>query len=272
MYKSYVYPEINPRNVWVCGDSHGQWGLLEFKIKESGLKDAIIIIAGDCGIGFERPQFYQNVYNRMKKTLTKSNVTVLFVRGNHDNPSFYDGEKINFTYFKAIPDYSIITVGQSDLMKNILCIGGGITIDRMKRIELDRQRNLHTQTPRESYWSDEWPKYKPDIIDEINNDGFEINFVVTHTAPNFAPPVLKNNIEYWLANDINLASDIDKERLILTQIYNHLVKDKHPIEKWFYGHFHQHSIYVSEDSIEFRMLDLLWEKNNSWDICPIIFG
>lgn len=272
MYKIYKYSDIDPLNVWVSGDSHGEWRLLEYKIKESGLKDAIILIAGDCGFGFEKPQFYTNTYNKMKKTLTKSNVTLLFIRGNHDDPSYFNEEKIDFKYFKTIPDYSIITVGNDNSVKNILCVGGAISIDRLYRMSRDIERSFYSEIKKKSYWSDECVKYDPEIINKIKADGIDINFVVTHSSPNFVPPVHKYGIEYWIKSDPNLSSDIDKERLILKQIYDHLLIDGHPIKKWFYGHFHEHNIYMSEDSVQFCMLDMLSLKNNSWDILPIIFG
>ena len=37
------------------------------------MTDTAIIVAGDCGFGFERPGYYKNVYNRCKDRLSKAN-------------------------------------------------------------------------------------------------------------------------------------------------------------------------------------------------------
>ena len=86
----------NIEAVYVAGDLHGNFSLLKYKLRE--MKNSVIFIAGDCGIGFESKKHYENVYNSIKKILTENNVTILFVRGNHDDPAYFDGKAINFKY------------------------------------------------------------------------------------------------------------------------------------------------------------------------------
>lgn len=264
MYKKYLIDKsIN--NVCVVGDLHGKFNLLKFKIKESGITNTLIIIAGDCGFGFEKQEYYKQQYNRLKKILFEQNVFVVFVRGNHDDKTFFDGEKINFKNFIATPDYSVINVTTESGDKNILCVGGAISADRTDRINYQQIKG------NKSYWEDEFPIYEPTILNEIKSDGINIDVVVTHTSPNFAPLLNKNGTSSWLLVDSKLSKDLDNERQTITEIYNHIIQDKHPVKVWLYGHFHEHSVMYSNEEVKFVMLDMFGGKYNSWDIYQIYF-
>lgn len=51
------------------------------------------------------------------------------VRGNHDNPLFFDKELIGYPYMKTLPDYIIIHT-----RKHNKCVGKAIFIDRSFRL------------------------------------------------------------------------------------------------------------------------------------------
>ena len=72
------------------------------------------------------------------------------VRGNHDDPAYFNGEKISHERFRTIPDYSVIHVCDH----NIFCVGGAISIDRYNR-QRDDNRDRISQVA--SYWPDEVP-------------------------------------------------------------------------------------------------------------------
>ena len=263
MYKTYKFL-LN--NVYVVGDLHGEFQLLKYKIRENKITDAFIIVAGDCGFGFEKPEYYRQVYNKMLKVLSKQNVTILFVRGNHDDPEYFNGKFIiNYKYFKTIPDYSILTFGNENT-HNILCVGGAISIDRRYR---KNEESKYTNGKR-FYWENEQPVYLPEVLDKINEDGIKIETVITHSSPTFAPLTNKGSTENFIIFDNTLENDINNERLVITQIYEHIVKkDKHNVKNWFYGHFHQHSLMYSDDDVKFVMLDMFRTRNNCWDIYEI---
>lgn len=261
---------ISPKSVWVIGDIHGEFGLLKFKIKDNNLKDSVIIIAGDCGFGFEKYQYYVDTYNSVKRYLKENNVTVLFVRGNHDDPDYFSENKIDFPYWKTLQDYSVLTFLDGEIEHNVLCIGGAISIDRITRIDVNIKNESRYGSHKKVYWSNEPPVYKPDIIDEIAEDNIIINSVVTHTSPKFAPLLNKNHIQAYLLMDEDLEHSLNYERETMSKIYYHIIKNnKHKLKLWCYGHFHEHGIYTSAEGVEFKMLDRLRYNNNSWDSYPI---
>jgi len=262
MYKKYEF-NIDHKSVLVIGDTHGNWGVLKYKIRESGITNAVIIIAGDCGIGFEKEEYYKQEYNKMVKVLKSNNVTIIFVRGNHDDTSYFDGEKIDFEYWKAVPDYSVLSFNDSH---NILCIGGAISVDRW-----DRRKDQSKYTNgKKLYWENEIPVYNPEVLDKINEDGIKINTMINHSSPSFAPLNDQYGIQSYIQKDNALIEDIANERLVMTQIYDHLVKkDKHPLKLIIHGHFHRHSIFHSDDEVKIVMLDCVNVRHNTWDIYPI---
>lgn len=128
MMKIFEYNEA--KQVVVCGDIYGAFETIVFKVcVQYGMTDTLIIVAGDCGFGFERPNHYINLYNGLAGRLKKANNWIVFVRGNHDDPSYFQEEKICYERFRCVPDYSVIQACGLD----ILCVGGGVSIDRLAR-------------------------------------------------------------------------------------------------------------------------------------------
>jgi metallophosphoesterase superfamily enzyme len=85
------YPEA--KQVIVSGDIHGDFKTLVYKLCiRYECTDSLLIVAGDCGFGFEKPGYYNQVYNAVAGRLRKANNWVVFVRGNHDNPALFSGE------------------------------------------------------------------------------------------------------------------------------------------------------------------------------------
>ena len=247
MMKILEYNEA--KQVVVCGDIHGAFETLVFKTcVQYGMTDTLVIVAGDCGFGFERPNHYINLYNGLADRLKKANNWIVFVRGNHDDPSYFQEEKICYERFRCVPDYSVIQACGLD----ILCVGGGVSIDRLAR-QRDDARYIRKETA--SYWADEMPVFNEDRIKEIS-DCCLIDTVVTHTAPSFCPLLDKNGLRGWAAYDPQLLVDCDMERITMDRIYQTLKESGHPVNKWYYGHFHQKWTWKYEDT-DFKMLDIM---------------
>ena len=59
--------KIHTTDLIVIGDLHDKWNTLFYYIKQLELNDTTIIVAGDCGFGFEKPEYYTQTYNKFKK-------------------------------------------------------------------------------------------------------------------------------------------------------------------------------------------------------------
>lgn len=229
----------------VCGDIHGEFDFLVGKMLRMELTDTLVIIAGDCSIGFDEPGYYRRTYQRIAKTLKKLNSGLLLVRGNHDDPEYFQRELIAFPRMKTLPDYSVVRFKD----RTILCVGGAISIDRLYR------QSQQAQRPRKLYWENEPPQFDQREMDAIGDAGLRIDTVVTHTAPSFCYPTTKRGIEMWMDYDPTLGKDIDEERATMDRIYNRLIADGHPLSLWYYGHYHC-TCSDKIDGVGFYLLDI----------------
>lgn len=186
----YDFPKCH--NVAICGDIHGDFNLLVNKVCiQYQMKDTLIIVAGDCGFGFERKGYYENIVKRNVERVAKFNNWFLFIRGNHDNPAYFDGRAFCHKRFIAIPDYSVVKANGH----TILCVGGAISIDRQSRKEswvygkskmqrYDDRTIADNSFTTNNYWQDEAPVFNEKGLSEITSL-YKIDTVVTHTAPTF---------------------------------------------------------------------------------------
>ena len=241
-------------SICVCGDIHGEFRTLMFEIKRLGIENSIIVIAGDCGIGFEKETHYLQLYNKLRKTLTATNNILLLVRGNHDDPDYFSDCKIDFERMKTIPDYSIINTAN----KTVLCIGGATSIDRKHRLEAMWLNGLKGRDTQPLYWENETVIFDDNAFDELRE--LNIDTVITHTCPSFCDPIEKIGIESWLSKDSELRADLDAERELMDKIHERLRADNHPVKNWYYGHFHKSSNEFIDD-IHFTLLDVMEIKN-----------
>lgn len=256
-HHSYSFPDS--KQLIVCGDIHGDFNLLVNKVcVQYQLRDSVVIVAGDCGFGFERKGAYDNMVRRNCKRMNESNNWILFIRGNHDNPAYFDGRTFIHKRFMAIPDYSIVKANGH----NVLCIGGAVSVDRNYRITAWQQNKnkLHRLCKDNEgilspncYWNDEAPKFDKEALMQILLEN-DIDTVVTHTTPSFCELQSKSGLESWAEHDNTLLNDIHLERLAMDDIYNELKGQ--PITHWCYGHFHQ-SWHSSIEGILFKMLDIM---------------
>lgn len=253
--------ELIYQPILVVADIHGNFDIFEKEIKNKDIRNCVIIVAGDCGFGFYKEIYYERVFSSMNNKFIERNIHCFMIRGNHDDPSYFNEPKINYSNIKTIKDYTIITVGN----KNILCVGGAISIDRRMRIHNYWSRIEHysiTMNVTEaearskflpSYWENEMPIYDEEKLNDIKNNSINIDYVITHTSPHFCFKSDKNGIEYWLKNDETLEDDLKIERRNLSLLYDKLINDNNVIKKWVYGHFHEHNDEII-NGIEFTAL------------------
>ena len=136
---TFNYPEA--KGVVVCGDIHGAFEEMVFKLcVRYGKTDTLLIVAGDCGFGFEKPGYYEQIFTKVSRRLTKASNWVVMIRGNHDDPAYFQEQRIHHERFRSIPDYSIVT----SCGHTILCIDGAISIDRTYRLTVDSSTKVGT--------------------------------------------------------------------------------------------------------------------------------
>lgn len=239
----------NVKSVVVCGDIHGDFETLVYKITiQYQLENTLVIVAGDCGFGFEKSEYYEQIFNRIQKRLSSRNNWIVMIRGNHDNPLYFNGEyRITHKRWCTIPDYTVLQVDNH----NILCVGGAISIDRFLR-----KQEMLIRQDRELYWADEAPFLSKDILEILRIKGINIDTIITHTAPSFCDLQTKSGLEKWALYDEKLLEDCNCERSVMDAIFEKLRYDGHNLKCWYYAHFHQ-SRRVCIDGIKYVMLDIM---------------
>ncbi len=85
---------------------------------------------------------------------------------------------------------------------------------------------------------------------------YQIDTVVTHTAPSHCELLAKGSLSQWAENDPSLINDGQTERQTIDKILQHIKRDNHPVSHWYYGHFHQ-SWHSAIDGILYQMLDIM---------------
>ena len=78
-HRTFSFP--NAKSIVACGDVHGDFNAVIYKLcYQYQMTDTVLIIAGDCGFGFDKPGYYDNVYNRNSSRLSKANNWVVMIR------------------------------------------------------------------------------------------------------------------------------------------------------------------------------------------------
>ena len=213
--------------VQILGDIHGDFQKLY--MKAMAVTDTTIIQVGDFGAGFKkRERFDEDMYD-INKRLVKNNNQLLVIRGNHDDPAYFDGT-YNFSNIEFLKDYTVRNIEG----RNYLFVGGAISIDR-----IIRKSGVE-------YWPDE--KFVLDL-DKINAIDENIDVVIAHSSPSFCQPVHFNELVWWyVAQDPSLHNELLQERKDFEEMYNALKENGHTLEYWFNGHFHFNAEELIQDT------------------------
>jgi Icc-related predicted phosphoesterase len=215
--------------ILVCGDIHGEWDSLFYKIKVHNIKDCTLIIVGDIGIGFKGNRDKElRALEHHNMRFKKHNINMLCIRGNHDDPSYFDGS-ISYSHLELLPDYTTRLLDE----ELFLFVGGAISIDK------------HLRKEGISWWKDEGF-----VLDE--NKAHRADVVITHSAPTWNGPTDKTPF----TNNISLFEECKQERVDISR----LLQLTYPLNHYC-GHFHQ--CYQAEhDGCLSRILDILEIKEH----------
>jgi predicted phosphodiesterase len=203
----------------IIGDTHGVNSSISRWAKLGNTTNLIHV--GDYGIGFKG--MHQKTI-LLGDELNANDKNVYVIRGNHDDPSFFDGRRYGGEY-GGITFVKDGTVAEWQNRK-ILFNGGAISIDRYDRIN------------EISYWEGEG--FKPVECNE------EIDYLITHSSFSEVTsfPLLSQMIIGFSQEDQDLVSDLNEEQILIKDWVDNLIeKQKKKIKYWYYGHFH--NSYVS---------------------------
>ena len=228
------------RRLYIIGDPHGYFEKLRYIAMRS--KNSDYVCVGDINVGYHKKYKHLNMLYDMlpewNEELKEDNNVMYFVRGNHDNPFYWFENKFNFSNIILVEDYTVL-----NLKKNVLCVGGALSIDRI------------LSTEGVNYWKEEEFIYDEEKTLSINN----ADVVVTHSAPEFAfPRGLKSDlIDQYSYEDVNLRDELSVERLNLSRLFQVLMyNDNNNISEYYYGHFHRSNVEYHEN-VKFQLLDEL---------------
>jgi len=226
--------------MYFIGDTHTV-GELPRILEKHKLTDSNLIHVGDFGLG--ELSIMQEVKNlqTIDEILLETNNQLYVIRGNHDNPIFWN-KSLGLNLPKLhnlhlVDDYSVINVED----KNILCVGGAISLDR-----IPRSRDI----PYPSWWRGEEFVYNPYRLDQAIAKGRVIDIVVTHTAPHFCYPLSGSKsqlVDHYDAIETshgnNLKLELELERSAVTELHDDLtIHHKQTPTHWLYGHFHRSNV------------------------------
>lgn len=255
--------------IFYLGDIHGNFNLMHQYVKMYDIKDAHIIQVGDFGVGFATFEKEKRMLEMYHTQLVNNNVHVWAIRGNHDYKPYFDNDPFEFSNIKLLPDYTVLSL-ELDMLgltetKNILLIGGAVSVDRNWRRTEKQRKGDYTIYPGQSWWDDEIFVLENDKLVDVR----DIDIVVTHTAPDYCPPDNSYGFGPFVegiikdTGDVELRTDLMVERKQVTDAFHTLRLNGNDIKHHYYGHFHR-SDTINMYGTKHRLLGVgeLWEERD----------
>lgn len=194
---------IDPHTLALAGDWHGatSWAVdCVHALADQGMRT--IIQVGDFAYLFER-----EFLDELEGVLAQREVTLYFLRGNHDDTSVLsalepraDGTREVRPHVFYLPDGVRFLIGS----ERALAIGGAGSIDRVRR-----EAGV-------SWWEDE--RLEPSVADSAIRDG-AADVVFTHEAPHGVDLLLNLNTARFFENmDPGVLKWCDEHRALVTRV------------------------------------------------------
>ena len=147
----------------LIGDVHGDFLQLMDKLTELPLVNSFFIQVGDFGVRFKNKENEVAQLELISRELQKKNNAMYVIRGNHDDPSFFNGD-VSYSNLHLLKDYSLLTLEG----KIILLAGGAVSVNRTWKL-----RN-------NSYSKEEGFIFKESLLSKAAWGIKAIDIVVTH--------------------------------------------------------------------------------------------
>lgn len=243
----------------VVGDTHGVHKVIIDTIEKTDIRDTTLLHVGDFGVGFMEEYKDRSNMELLNNVLQEHNNQMYVIRGNHDNPAYFDGTW-DWSNLHLVPDYTVINVHGHD----VLMVGGAISVDRGPR-KKDMLAYAAAGKPINTYWYDELFVLDEEKLKDIKG----VTYVVTHTCPSFVTPINNTDNNYFshgglvehfvIEGDTKLKDDLNKERADQDRMYE-ILKENNLISKWFYGHYHRFNAeYYDETDFVMVNVDQFYE-------------
>lgn len=204
--------------IFVTGDVHNYRDYLRIKnnnkLKQLSKKD-YLIICGDLGINLGDDYFLEE--------LSKSNYTILFIDGNHENFSFLNSFPVtewnNGKIHKLSDNVFHLMRGQVFIIegKTFFTFGGAQSIFRK---DLKEKENWWPELE-EGNEKEQEEGYKNLLL--FNN---QVDYIITHTCSSTYLPILSSMLTIFLEET-------------KTNLYLENIENKIKYKRWFFGHFHE---------------------------------
>lgn len=227
----------------VCGDIHGELKTLVWKVTgQYGISDANVVVAGDFGAGFSD---MATVYNSVSSKLEKSGVTIYAVRGNHDDPQFFDGNH-DYEYLKFCPDYKVLSLSGLE----ILPVGGAVSVDQGERIEWNKKKESLGSSKR--VW---WPGEDITRLPDFTELPRKVDLIVSHESPKSFQPVL--------FREENISPELYK-KIASSRAYLDKIQEEVNTKAWIFGHHHKSISGSAAGDLIYRGLDIMELYDTGW--------
>ena len=224
----------------VAGDVHGRWEYLRYLIKLT--KCDRIYQLGDLGYYPRMLLMTPTGYSFRTDDIPTDLCEIHFIDGNHEDhetlSSIINGSKDTIQLKKNLFYHPRGNVFEHN-GKNVLCMGGGLSIDR------------GILTLGYDYFDTEQIRLK--TLYELDPN-IKIDTVISHTAPTFMLDTICNSF----CNKM-IVDDFDSSMNILEEIYN-----MYKPTKWYFGHWHTSFKYQWEQC-QFVCLDKIHWGFGTWD-------
>ena len=188
----------------------------------SKIYNSVIVVCGGCYIGTKSEGYYSKYLTQINNLAKENNLKVLFLRGNGDDPSMFDGRTYDLENVAFIPDYSTVITQRH----TCLCIGGGVSLER------SWMKSKETMTNTKKYFENEAPVFKKDVLNRLVEE-HKYNCVITNGSPSLAWPSMTIG-EEWIEHDKTLEKDLAEERLVHDKVYVTLMEQKLKLDSWIY--------------------------------------
>lgn len=210
------------------GDIHGEFSMMQkgmSDIIESAGEPVSFVQVGDFGLGFDKPRRDYDRLTTLNHFLKEGNSKLYVIRGNHDNPAFWQwGCGYEFSNIEFVPD------DYTRVLDDKVCYfaGGAISVDRCKRLQgVD-------------YWKGEHynGSSKTPIREKI--DGLSIDILFTHDVYHPVSPFGTSSdfLKYWCDMDATLMKDIIESQNLMMGLH-HDIFETNPNFSWYHGHYHE---------------------------------